>query len=155
MPAFSKPVMGKIDAKIRDLVTTCFDEIGTPEQFDAFSMIAEKLPVRSIASTPLYSNTTMVAFLPVLLAGGCVRVMGKFDCAKWLGYAQADRTTITMLVPVQYQRLMARPEFDSFDTSSLQTLLCAGSPLRRDTKREVLRRFGNKLIELYGFSEGQ
>lgn len=49
MPAFSKPVMGKIDAKIRDLVVTCFDEIGTPEQFDAFTMIAEKLPVRSIA----------------------------------------------------------------------------------------------------------
>jgi cytochrome P450 len=49
MPAFSKPVMGKIDAKIRDLVVGCFDEIGQPEQFDAFSMIAEKLPVRSIA----------------------------------------------------------------------------------------------------------
>ena len=49
MPAFSKPVMAKIDAKIRDLVVTCFDEIGTPEQFDAFTMIAEKLPVRSIA----------------------------------------------------------------------------------------------------------
>ncbi|AXQ28720.1 cytochrome P450 [Solimonas sp. K1W22B-7] len=49
MPAFSKPVMAKIDAKIRDLIVTCFDEIGTPDQFDAFSMIAEKLPVRSIA----------------------------------------------------------------------------------------------------------
>lgn len=49
MPAFSKPVMAKIDAKIRDLVVGCFDEIGTPDQFDAFSMIAEKLPVRSIA----------------------------------------------------------------------------------------------------------
>jgi len=49
MPAFSKPVMGKIDAKIRDLIVSCFDEIGEVEQFDAFSMIAEKLPVRSIA----------------------------------------------------------------------------------------------------------
>lgn len=49
MPAFSKPVMGKIDAKIRDLIVTCFDEIGTPDEFDAFTMIAEKLPVRSIA----------------------------------------------------------------------------------------------------------
>jgi len=49
MPAFSKPVMGKIDAKIRDLVTGVFDEIGQPGQFDAFSMIAEKLPVRAIA----------------------------------------------------------------------------------------------------------
>jgi cytochrome P450 len=49
MPAFSKPVMGKIDAKIRDLIVQCFDDIGTPATFDAFSMIAEKLPVRSIA----------------------------------------------------------------------------------------------------------
>jgi cytochrome P450 len=49
MPAFSRPVMQKIDAKIRDLVTECFDDIGTPEQFDAFTQIAEKLPVRSIA----------------------------------------------------------------------------------------------------------
>lgn len=49
MPAFSKPVMAKIDAKIRDLITQCFDEIGTPDQFDAFAMIAEKLPVRSIS----------------------------------------------------------------------------------------------------------
>ncbi len=49
MPAFSKPVMAKIDAKVRDLITQCFDEIGTPDQFDAFAMIAEKLPVRSIS----------------------------------------------------------------------------------------------------------
>ena len=49
MPAFSRPVMQKIDAKIRDLVTECFDDIGTPDRFDAFSEIAEKLPVRSIA----------------------------------------------------------------------------------------------------------
>ncbi|MDB5972728.1 MAG: cytochrome [Hydrocarboniphaga sp.] len=49
MPAFSKPVMMKIDAKIRDLIVTCFDEIGSPATFDAFEMIAEKLPVRSIA----------------------------------------------------------------------------------------------------------
>jgi cytochrome P450 len=41
--------MQKIDAKIRDLVTECFDDIGTPDQFDAFADIAEKLPVRSIA----------------------------------------------------------------------------------------------------------
>ena len=36
------------------------------------------LEPRSLASTPLYSNTTMVAFLAPLLAGGTVRVMGRF-----------------------------------------------------------------------------
>ncbi len=49
MPAFSKPVMGKIDAKIRDLVVECFDAIGDAEEFDVYSTLAIKIPVRSIA----------------------------------------------------------------------------------------------------------
>lgn len=49
MPAFSKPVMGKIDGKIRDLVEQCFDDIGDVEEFDVYDAIATKLPVRAIA----------------------------------------------------------------------------------------------------------
>jgi cytochrome P450 len=49
MPAFSRPVMGKIDAKIRDLVTECFDAIGDAPEFDVYSALAIKIPVRSIA----------------------------------------------------------------------------------------------------------
>ncbi|MEL7318575.1 MAG: class I adenylate-forming enzyme family protein, partial [Pseudomonadota bacterium] len=66
----------------------------------ALSYLTAQLPVRSLASTPLYSNTTMVAFLAPLLAGGTVRIMGKFDCARWLEHASSDQTTVTMLVPV-------------------------------------------------------
>ncbi len=58
------------------------------------------------------------------------------------------------MVPAQFLAVLAEPALETADTSSLRTILCAGSPLRRDTKREVIRRFGNKLIELYGFSEG-
>lgn len=112
------------------------------------------LDVRSLASTPLYSNTTMVAFLPILLAGGCVRVVGKFDCAKWLEHAQADRTTITMLVPVQYQRLMDFAGFDDFDLSSLALKYCTSAPFSADLKREVLRRMPGGLIEIYSMTEG-
>lgn len=49
LPAFSRGVMGKIDAKIRDLVTECFDAIGEAEEFDVYSTLANKIPVRSIA----------------------------------------------------------------------------------------------------------
>lgn len=49
MPAFSRPVMGKIDAKIRDLVVECFDAIGEAESFDVYDALAIKIPVRSIA----------------------------------------------------------------------------------------------------------
>lgn len=49
MPAFSKPVMGKIDAKIHDLVEDCFNAIGDAPEFDAYETLANKIPVRSIA----------------------------------------------------------------------------------------------------------
>ena len=49
MPAFSRPVMGKIDAKIRDLVAECFDAIGDAAEFDVYETLASKIPVRSIA----------------------------------------------------------------------------------------------------------
>lgn len=49
LPAFSRPVMGKIDAKIRDLVQECFDAIGDAPEFDVYQRLAIKIPVRAIA----------------------------------------------------------------------------------------------------------
>jgi len=120
----------------------------------ALSYLESGLEVRSLASTPLYSNTTMVAFLPVLLAGGTVRIMGKFDCARWLEYAERDRTTITMLVPVQYQRLMDHPGLDDHDLSSLALKYCTSAPFPANLKREVLDRMPGALIEIYSMTEG-
>jgi len=120
----------------------------------ALSYLQNGLPVRALASTPLYSNTTMVAFLAPLFAGGTVRIMGKFDCARWLAHAQADRTTITMLVPVQYQRLMDFPQLDQFDLSSLLVKYCTSAPFPARLKREVLERMPGGLIEIYSMTEG-
>ena len=110
--------------------------------------------IRSLASTPLYSNTTMVAFLAPLLAGGSVRIMGKFDTLRWLDHAARDRSTVTMLVPVQYQRLMDEPRFDDFDLSALRLKYCTSAPFSADLKREVLRRMPGALVEIYSMTEG-
>ncbi len=120
----------------------------------ASSLLASGGPVVSLASTPLYSNTTMVAFLAPLLAGGTVRVMGKFDCGRWLAHAEADGTTMTMLVPVQYQRLMDFAEFDRFDLSRLRLKYCTSAPFSAELKREVLARMPGALIEIYSMTEG-
>ena len=120
----------------------------------AASYLAAGLPVRAIASTPLYSNTTMVAFLAPLLAGGSVRIMGKFDTARWLEHAAADRSTLTMLVPVQYQRLMDEPRFDRFDLSAMALKYCTSAPFSADLKRQVLARMQGALIEIYSMTEG-
>ncbi|HVR89781.1 MAG TPA: class I adenylate-forming enzyme family protein [Novosphingobium sp.] len=109
---------------------------------------------RALTSTPLYSNTTMVVFLPAMYSGGCASIMGKFDVAAWLQRAQDEHVTHTMLVPVQYRRLMQYPEFDSFDLSALAHKYCTSAPFPADLKAEVLRRMPGGLIEIYGMTEG-
>jgi len=109
---------------------------------------------RALTTTALYSNGTWLTMLPALFVGATCVVMPAFDPKEFLATVQRERISHTFMVPSQFLMVLAQPDFDQYDHSTLQTLLCAGSPLRRDTKREVIQRFGNKLIELYGFSEG-
>ncbi|RDC59001.1 Surfactin synthase subunit [Alteripontixanthobacter maritimus] len=115
---------------------------------------SEPEPIRALASTPLYSNTTMVVFLAALLAGGSVRIMGKFDAARWLAHAETDRTNTTMLVPVQYRRLLDDPAFDRTNLSALRYKYCTSAPFAPTLKREVLDRMPGALIEIYSMTEG-
>lgn len=109
---------------------------------------------RALTTTALYSNGTWLMMLPALFAGGTCVVMPAFEPAAFLETVARERITHTFMVPAQYIAVLSEPSLERADTSSLQVMLCAGSPLRRDTKREAIRRFGNKLHELYGFSEG-
>ncbi len=109
---------------------------------------------RALLSTPLYSNTTLVVFFPTLAFGGAVVLMPKFDARNYLQLAQQHAITHTMLVPVQYQRLMAVPDFDAFDLSAFQMKFCTSAPFSAALKAEVLRRWPGGLVEFYGMTEG-
>lgn len=108
----------------------------------------------TLISTPLYSNTTLVSFFPTLTLGGTVVLMSKFDAGRYLALAQTHRATHTMLVPVQYQRLLAHPDFDRTDLSSFQAKFCTSAPFAASVKADVLRRWPGKLTEYYGMTEG-
>ena len=108
----------------------------------------------TLLATPLYSNTTLVVFFPTLAFGGSVVLMEKFDAAKYLALAQAQRMTHTMLVPVQYQRIMALPQFDAHDLSSTQFKFCTSAPFNAALKADVVKRWPGGLIEFYGMTEG-
>lgn len=109
---------------------------------------------RALTTTALYSNGTWLMMLPALFAGGTVVAMPAFDPAEFLATVARERITHTFMVPAQYIGVLARPELASADLSTLRTVLSAGSPLRRDTKREILAKISPNLYELYGFSEG-
>jgi acyl-CoA synthetase (AMP-forming)/AMP-acid ligase II len=108
----------------------------------------------TVLATPLYSNTTLVVFFPTLHFGGTVVLMRKFDASGYLGLAERHCATHTMLVPVQYQRLMALPEFEQYELSSFKAKFCTSAPFSAALKADVLRRWPGALIEFYGMTEG-
>ena len=108
----------------------------------------------TMIATPLYSNTTLVSFLPTLGWGGTVVLMGKFDARSYLQLAERHRATHTMLVPVQYQRIMALPEFDSFDLASFRLKTSTSAPFSAALKADVVARWPGMLLEYYGMTEG-
>ena len=108
----------------------------------------------TLIATPLYSNTTLVSVIPTLAHGGCVVLMPKFDALQYLQLAQMHRATHTMLVPLQYRRLMAHPEFDRFDLSSFRFKFSTSAPFLADLKADVVARWPGALVEYYGLTEG-
>lgn len=108
----------------------------------------------TLLSTPLYSNTTLVCFNPTLAGGGTLVLMKKFDAQGFLQLAQKYRVTHAMLVPVQYRRIMALPEFDSYDLKSFVMKFSTSAPFAAAIKADVLKRWPGGLTEYYGMTEG-
>jgi long-chain acyl-CoA synthetase len=109
----------------------------------------------SLISTPLYANGTQLIFLPTILMCGTLVLMRSFEVPDLLRLVQQERVTHAFYVPTQFIRIMEHPQFSRCDTSSVEVLLSAAAPLRKDTKRDILDRFPNsKLVELYGITEG-
>jgi len=108
----------------------------------------------TLLATPLYSNTTLVSFFPTIARGGTVILMAKFDAASYLAIAQKQRVTHTMLVPVQYQRIMALPTFGDFDLSPFRMKQCTSAPFGAALKADILARWPGGLVEVYGMTEG-
>src|SRR6201991_5144056 len=108
----------------------------------------------TVLSTPLYSNTTLVCFNPTFAGGGTVVLMKKFDARGFLELSEKHRATHTMLVPVQYRRIMALPDFERFDLSSYQMKFCTSAPFAASVKADILKRWPGGLTEYYGMTEG-
>ena len=91
----------------------------------------------TLLATPLYSNTTLVSFFPTLGLGGQVHLMAGGSMLKTtLAHRQRIRATHIMLVPVQYQRIMAvavvrQSFFDRFRPSSAPVRRSAPTQSRR------------------------
>jgi acyl-CoA synthetase (AMP-forming)/AMP-acid ligase II len=102
----------------------------------------------------MYSNTTITPMIGTLAHGGECMLMRKFDAGRFLGLATARRATHTMLVPVQYKRVLALPDFDGSDLSAFVLSQSTGAPMDVALKREIVARWPGGFREIYGMTEG-
>jgi long-chain acyl-CoA synthetase len=107
-----------------------------------------------LCSLGLYSNISWVTMLCTVLTGGTLVVMPSFTAGGLAETIAKFRVTHGGFVPVQFQRLMELPEPERCDFSSLQAIMCCGSPLTPALKRTARDTLDCELIELYGLTEG-
>lgn len=109
---------------------------------------------RTLCSLGLFSNISWVTMLTTMLVGGTIVLLRHFSPQAALELVEAERITHGAFVPVQLERMLATAYSGSFRTSTLETMMCCGSPLPVDIKRAVVQKFDCQLIELYGLTEG-
>jgi len=108
----------------------------------------------NLVTTSLYANGTWLTFLPTMFVGGTLVIMPQFDIKECLRLIQEEKCTHTFMVPTQLNMLNDLPEFDQYDLSSMKVWLSAGSPLLKQTKEEIIKKFPGELMELWGLTEG-
>jgi acyl-CoA synthetase (AMP-forming)/AMP-acid ligase II len=109
---------------------------------------------RVLLTIGLYSNISWAAMLCTLLAGGTLVLHRRFDALRFLETVSERRITHTAMVPVQFQAVVELMRQGDYDVSSMQAMMCCGSPLHASLKQELFRRFRCGVIELYGLTEG-
>jgi fatty-acyl-CoA synthase len=107
---------------------------------------------RFLMCTPL-SHAGAAFFLPVLMAGGSMVVVPRFDPAEVLRTIAEEKITSTMLVPSMIYALLDHPDAESTDVSSLQTLYYGAAAMNPVRLAECIRRWGPIFAQYYGQSE--
>jgi len=109
---------------------------------------------KTLLTIGLYSNISWVGMLCTLLVGGTIVLHSKFDSGAFLQTLSQEKITHTVMVPIQYQRVLESYSQNSADISSIKSMMSCGSPLHQDLKKKIFKTFNGAIIELYGLTEG-
>ena len=107
---------------------------------------------RFLMCTPL-SHAGAAFFGPVVIKGGELIVLSKFDPAEVLRTIEERKITATMLVPSMLYALMDHPDSRTRDLSSLETVYYGASAINPVRLKEAIERFGPIFAQYYGQSE--
>jgi long-chain acyl-CoA synthetase len=101
-------------------------------------LTAESAQAVSLATTPMFHVGGLSSLLTHFLTGGKIVIAsGRFDAGQILGLIERERIQIWGAVPTMAVRLLAHPDFDSFDLSSLKSWPLGGAPVTTDLLERI------------------
>jgi long-chain acyl-CoA synthetase len=102
----------------------------------------------------LFSIFVVGPMLALFLGASC-RVIARYDALDVVTAIERDRTTIAAAVPLFFYDLrgLASERDTDFDLSSLRVVTSGGAPLSESIRDDFERRFGFRLVQLYGMTE--
>ena len=112
-----------------------------------------------IIPTDVYMLTGQMFHIPVglamnYMAHGCPVVLINFEAHLALEVIQQERVSAFLGITTMLNWMMAVPDFDSFDLSSLRNIQYGGGPMPRSVVAAALEKFPCTIIQGYGQTEG-
>jgi acyl-CoA synthetase (AMP-forming)/AMP-acid ligase II len=109
-----------------------------------------------LSTAPLYHAAPLRFCMGVLMSGGTVVVMEKFDAEESLRAIERHRVTHSQWVPTMFIRLLKLDDErrSAYDLSSLTFAVHSAAPCPIEVKRQMMEWWGPIVHEYYGGTEG-
>jgi long-chain acyl-CoA synthetase len=108
---------------------------------------------RVISALPLFHVYGSCVLNAAMLAGSMLITLPRFDASEMLAAIETHRATLMDGVPTAYYYLLAHPDFDRADLSSLRLCWVGGQTLPAAKSLEFTRRTGCPVHEVWGMTE--
>lgn len=93
------------------------------------------------------------ATFAITWVGGRHVMVPQFEPEKVLSTIQAERVTISNLIPTMLNLMVKHPGARQYDYSSLRAILSGGAPIAPEVVRSIVEVFGCEYIQTYGMTE--
>lgn len=104
-------------------------------------------------AAPMFHLGDLGGAFGAAMKGACHVFLPQFHPVQLLQTIQAKGVTVTVLVPTMINAVLNHPEVDSYDVSSLRTLIYAASPMPVELLKKGLKKWGQVFLQGYGLTE--
>jgi acyl-CoA synthetase (AMP-forming)/AMP-acid ligase II len=131
---------------------------GVVVRHDNAAMIPNGLPKWTgggwLHSSPLSTFAGIASVYNPMKLGLRGLFLPKFDAGRWLSLVESERPVAAFLVPAMAQLLIAHPDFETADLSSIAMCSLGSAPLAPETQRRLQARLPNAVAaNSYGMTE--